>query len=310
MRIAKREWICTDLFRKIEKNESKALGRKAHKARTMQLDALNDDLIENIAGRLPIMELLNLVQSCNHLFKRRYELIKCNDQYREYMQFDTYASYFSVFFKSDLVYNNKQYVIKSDISNDHVSAYNTYKIIAFNNRGASDNDKLVCRILIINKYFEKKYKQIYGTHVNIKSINYANLFNKFMDLYNWTDHIYINIFNIYEILYHIKTRNLRALYNTLNNLRIQCVSIQNEFMSIVDALLNFSDILNTRLLRSAMFYVLYAFIETNKDFFPEKLQITLVGRSEYIITELMRCKFPLYLKTLIAEQIRRTCNSI
>ncbi len=156
---------------------------------------------------------------------------------------------------------------------------------------------------------------IYSEHAKLCARVYETLFEHFIILYDWAKYTQINIFDIYEILYHAKLRNIRRLSNTIQNIVIYSVDNKAMFMNIMDALLKFWNTVdvyhvNKKLIKASMFYILYKFAEINVDLLPKILGNAMINRSDVVIRQVMNVKIPLYFKNVIIKQIDNACITI
>jgi hypothetical protein len=286
----------------------------------VEIVELHDDVFEKIVAYLPIIVLLRLLQTCKRLYCNRYNLIQLNEEYAAYKLFDMRVpSYFSVYFQSDMTYHDGQYLIKTHIDNLNITyVYNTYKLCAFYQNDCTKIDQITFYKQVLKNYFAKKYVMIYGEHPKLCARVYETLFEHFIIIYDWAKYTHMNIFDIYEILYHAKLRNIRRLTNTIQNMVIYSVDNKAVFVNIMGALLKFWNTVdvyhvNKRLIKASVFYILYKFAEINVDLLPKTLGNAMINHSDMVIRQLMNAKngkIPLYFKNVIIKQIDNACITI
>jgi len=273
---------------------------------------VHEDIIELICQNLHCNSLLNVLMTCKHLYANRKHILANNAMISTYTKYN--GSFMSAYFASDITYDDMQIDLKfvpSASSKEHV--YNTYKMLAFHTKYYSVKSITIrCRELLYYYYSRQMEERNYAYYATYcKSLRIASMFMSFMHRYNWL-YTNIDLFDIYQCMFHIKFKNHRDLAHILQDMQIIAPQDIQTFLDICKSLSkyinNSYDTMQScnKLIKAVMIYILYKFIEVSPlEFIEYKVRNALVENAA-LQNEIMLLKYiPKYIKNIIREQIIR-----
>jgi hypothetical protein len=279
----------------------------------MLLD-LNQDNLFALSQNLDIVSFINLFLTCKKLYSLRKDYSKFLIIIEEYKKYDKKNNIFDILFSSYINFNSiknindsnyikldSEIITKTGLDKKRLS--NTCNIFGFYfinyNRLISPPDNN----MIIN-YID----EIICTTNNYRSSYFVKSCKK--NLYNFLKiNCYmsdINIFDICEILYHIKYRKHRKIYDILNNLNFRCSESDADITYTLSVFLKYIEILNGHNNKIIIASVLYSYIEFNINKIKkyEKLSKTIEYKANEFISVIDESKiYPKYLKKFIIDKM-------
>lgn len=279
----------------------------------MLLD-LNQDNLFALSQNLDIVSFVNVFLTCKKLYSLRKDYSKFLIIIDEYKKYDTKNNIFDILLSSYINFdsikniNESNYIkLDSEIITktglDKKRLSNTCNAIGFYcinyNHLISplDND------VIINYIHE-----IICTTHNYRCSYFVKSCKK--KLYNFLKiNFYtsdINIFDICEILYHIKHRKYRKIYDILHNLNFKCSTSVADLSYTLSVFMQYIEKLNGHNNKIIIASVLYSYIEfnINKIKIYEKLSKIIKYKANEFISVIDESKvYPKYLKKFIIDKM-------
>ena len=273
-----------------------------------------EELLSHIIKELDVISLLNFVCSNKILFLNKNIYISGNIKilkYKEYDESDT--GYLKILKDSDINIcigkRSSLLYFKFNIY-DKLKIHNTTKILSYE----CDYTNMLQSQRALSYYYSKHIQNYYNYDINASKW----CIKKFQHIFyfEWSK-MAVNLYDIYELLFHLYYKKYGRIKKVLNNLKF---IKNNNIKETLNILINFSNFFQYSLLdsqsKAVIIYIIYSYIDfighdiqKIKDF--SKLCQTMITKSEEFTLEIINLKYmPMYLKMIINNKIKNASNKI
>jgi hypothetical protein len=255
-----------------------------------------DDNFVNILEKLDIKLFMYFISTCKTFYIKKKEYINdiISNLDTNLYQYNTNANIFNYI---DINSENDKNDIINKIEYKIKNAFNICKYdCIFTEKGIQDK--------FVN--ISKLYLQLICKKHNYK---YFNIIYDKIYYYKWFL-ININIFEIYELEYHIKMKKYKKIYDTL--LSLTFINNQEYIIETIYFLqLYFFNKKNIKY-KSMIIYVLYSYVNINLDNLIKNIELinNITIKSTEFIDSILLIKMPKYIKNLIINKINDTVKKI
>lgn len=272
-----------------------------------------------MADYMHIIVLLNFLKTCKRLYGMRKYILQNNRLLQAYNEYSNGASYLKVFYQSDLYYYKpddlriyvKHFVITKPSAKEAI--YNTYKLLVFNATYCDLDKNLV-------KKFKRLLCDYYTRQIELKYPAYKlgnttqtkkckDVFSKFMEKIDWL-HTNIDMYDIFECVYHVHYNNKRKLVEVLENMQIEPAKDQMTFVKVCMSYTLYigklhDDFAYEKLMKAVMISILYKFMDKSpSEVIPKSVLEMLVQQAQMLNSQIERLKrTPKYLKKSLSAPL-------
>lgn len=270
----------------------------------------SEDNILYIIKNLDVVSSIYLLSSCKQFYNMRKVYIKFISEVQKYKEYNQSSNLINVLLNSfiniEKIHNNIIYIDNKDIKIDEQKIKNTFNIFGYYCMQNINN------ILICYNYYEylsEMYCKAICQKYNYKYKN-LNYINKIYDL-KWYI-ININIFELYDITYHIKMKKYKNIYNSLLSLTFK--TNQLYIMDTIHFLVQcFEYNMNTKF-NIILIYILYSYIDINIETVIKytNFKNVIIRKSSEFCNSInsKKINFPNYIKTLITNKLLTTIEKL
>lgn len=260
----------------------------------VHISKIPDDNFVNILEKLNIKLFMYFIYTCKTFYIKKKEYI--NDIISN-LDTNLYQCNTNIFNYIDINNENDKNDIINKIEYKIKNAFNILKYdCIFTEEGIQDK--------FVN--ISKLYLQLICKKHNYK---YFNIIYDKIYYYKWFL-ININIFEIYELEYHIKMKKYKNIYNTL--LSLTFINNQEYIIETIYFLqLYFSHKKNIKM-RTLIIYILYSYVNMNINNLIHSINFknNIIIKSTDFIDSILLIKMPKYIKNLIINKINDTVKKI
>jgi len=277
---------------------------------------INEDNLLNIVQNLDIITFICLMGSCKHFYNTRKQYINFITEVKEYKNYNNNKNNLINVLLNSYIYIEKiqnDVVFKNDIENNIMNENkinNTFDIFGYYCIKNINNISLYDQYISYYKYLSTVCSNKICQKYNYKYKNLSILFNNIFELKWYTTNI--NIFQLYEITYHIKMKKYINVYNNLLSL-----TFKNNNYNIIDTIYFLIQIFtfNYKILskfKIIFAYILYHYIDINFNIIYKETNINnctkdiFINNSNNILNSIDNLKIPKYIKTLITNKLSDT----
>jgi hypothetical protein len=281
----------------------------------MKTSILNfpEDNILNILQNVDVVSFIYFLSTCKQFYNMRKVYIKFISEVQKYKEYDQSSNLINVLLKSfiniekmhnDIIYiDNKDITIDNkDITIDEQKIKNTFNIFGYY---CTQNINNILTCYDYYEYLSKMYCKAVCQKYNYK-YKHLNYINKIYDL-KWYI-ININIFELYDIAYHIKMKKYKDLNNILLSLKFK--DNQLYIMETITFLVRcFEYKINVKF-NVILIYILYSYIDINieKVMIYTNFKNVIINKASEFCNSINNKKLnlPKYIKTLITNKLENT----
>ena len=257
-----------------------------------------DDNFVNVLEKLDVKLFLFFISTCKTFYIKKKEYI--NDIISN-LDTNLYQCNTNIFNYIDINNENDKNDIINKIEYKIKNAFNILKYDCTFNKYLLEEgiqDKFV--------NISKLYLQLFCKKHNYK---YFNIMYDKIYYYKWFL-ININIFEIYELEYHIKMKKYKNIYDTL--LSLTFINNQEYIIETIYFLqLYFFNKKNIKL-KTMTIYILYSYVNINLNNLIKNIEFinNITNKSTDFIDSILLIKMPKYIKNLIINKINDTVKKI
>jgi hypothetical protein len=285
--------------------------------------SLNEDTIVEIADYMHVSILLNFLRTCKRLYGARKYILQNNSLLQAYNKYSNGAFYLRLFYKSDLCYEADDLRININIVTEPSAKEqinNTYKLIAFNCDYYDAEKSVVKRNmnLLCNYYamqIELKYPA-YKLGNTTRTKKSKDVFSQFMKKINWF-YTNIDMYDIFECVYHVHYNNKRKLAEVLENMQVQPPKDPWTFVKVCITYTLYvgklhDDFAYEKLMKTVMISILYKFMDKSPiEVIPKSMHEMLIEQVQMLNSQIERLKrTPKYLKKSLSAPLNGILQKI
>jgi hypothetical protein len=279
---------------------------------------INEDNLINIIQNLDIVSFICLMWSCKHFYKTRKQYLNFIIEVKKYKKYNNnnlinilLNSYIFIDkIQNDVIYNND---IKNNVMNEN-KINNTFDIFGYYCFKNMNNNSLFDQYISYYKYFTKVCSNNICQKYNYKYKNLSILFNNMFEFKWYTTNI--NIFQLYEVAYHVKMKKYKNVYNNLLSL-----TFKNNKYNIIDTIYFLIQIFTFNYKTLSKFkiifaYILYNYIDINFNIIYKETNINnytkdiFINNGNNVLNNIDDLKIPKYIKTLIRNKLLNTIQKL
>lgn len=278
-------------------------------------NSLNEDTIMIMADYMHIIILLNFLKTCKQFYCKRQYILQNNRLLQAYNEYSNGASYLKIFYKSDLYYYKsddlciyvKHFVITKPSAKEAI--YNTYKLLVFN-ATYYDLDKILVKKFkrLLCNYYTRQIELKYPAYklINTKLTNKCkDVFSQYMQKIDWL-HTNIDMYDIFECVYHVHYDNKRKLAEVLENMQVQPAKDQMTFVKVCISYTFYigklhDDFAYEKLMKVVIISIIYKFVDKSpSEVIPKSVLEMLIIQAQMLNGQIDRLKrIPKYLKNTL-----------
>lgn len=270
----------------------------------------SEDNILYIIKNLDVVSSIYLLSSCKQFYNMRKVYIKFISEVQKYKEYNQSSNLINVLLNSfiniEKIHNNIIYIDNKDITINEQKIKNTFNIFGYYCT-LNINNILICYNYY--EYLSEMYCKAICQKYNYKYKN-LNYINKIYNL-KWYI-ININIFELYDITYHIKMNKYKNIYNTLLSLTFK--TNQLYIMETIDFIIKcFKYNINTKF-NIILIYILYSYIDINIETVIKytNFKNVIIRKSSEFCDSInsKEINYPNYIKTLITNKLLSTIEKL
>lgn len=267
----------------------------------------NDDIFFQIVQHMDIVSFIYLMMSCKQFYNMRKCYFKHIIDMYQYRQFDKTSNLIVSLLNSYIdidLFRTDNYISKiplTDINESKIK--NTVNILSYTMIYKNNTNLYNYTIkYAISEMICKKYNYIYSKNFN----------NFTFKLHCYFDNIWfkslINIFDIYEIAYHLKNRKYKKILELF--MKLEFKSKDEYIFHTLHHMLEFISNQNSKKFKICLICVLYTFIEINADKITAiLLRKEIVNKANELLYDLNKIKeLPKYIKYYISNKLINVCK--
>lgn len=293
------------LAQNIQKNDEKytKIVCQTKDSIAMHLLSLPEDNICNILFNLDVVQFIFLLSTCKQLYQMRKEGLKFFKEGNNYSEYDSTSKFIAVFLSSYIDIPSYQtdcygkYLLpgtklqENKIKNTlSVIGYHCTQNTKLHKIYKTDDRLLVMCCRAVSKKFRYKYKEPYHRLHRLFWLNW-HLCN-------------VSVFDICELIYHIKNRKYRNVFNLLSSIKFRESTTDNSIETL-NYLVTYIKCDNDNKYVATILCLMYMHIVHTKDSdqYTPHLKQTIIEKSEQHTEALNNVtEFPKYLKEFMAHQ--------
>jgi hypothetical protein len=280
---------------------------------------INEDNLLNIIQKLDVVSFICLMGSCKHFYKTREQYKNFINEVKEYKKYYNNNNLINILLNSYIFIDKIQndVIFKNDIENNIMNENkinNTFDIFGYYCIKNIDNNSLFDQYISYYKFLTTICSNKICQKYNYKYKNLSILFNNIFELKWYTTNI--NVFQLYEIAYHVKMKKYINVYNNLLSLKFK----DNKY-NIIDTIYFLIQIFtfNFKILskyKIIFAYILYHYIDINFNIIYNETNINYNTKDFFIknagdvLNHIDKQKIPKYIKTLIINQLSDTIEKL
>jgi hypothetical protein len=246
---------------------------------------------------------------------RKY-ILQNNSLLQAYNKYSNGAFYLRLFYKSDLCYEPDDLCININIVTEPSAKEeinNTYKLIAFNCYYYDAEKTVVKRNMkMLYDYYAMQIELKYPAYKlgnTTRTKKSKDVFSQFMKKINWF-YTNIDMYDIFECIYHVHYNNKRKLVEVLENMQVQPPKDQLTFVEVCMTLTVYvsdirGDFVYQQLMKAVMISIVYKFMDKSPiDVIPNFMLKMLVNQAQMLNNQIDRIKrIPNYLKKTLCTPL-------
>ena len=273
----------------------------------MNILELTEDSIAHIVHNVDIVSFIFLMSTCKYFYDLRMVLVRFvsdSEQYKEYLEMPIINILMNSYINLAKFRVKLQLMIdKPSNKNDYHKMKNTMTIMACYCAKYPGMYNFHCTIVMLDmccKSVCNKYRYKYSKQP------YHKIYKFFWEKWHTCG---INFMDICEIIYHIKNRKYRNLYNTLANIKFRIVNKQTIYNTI-EYMQSCTKLEDKIEFNTGMIYLIYPYMTCNMDVLQEiantniNLKTIIMEKASEHVWEISEMPtYPKYLKDFIIGNI-------
>jgi hypothetical protein len=277
---------------------------------------INEDNLINIIENLDIVSFICFMSSCKHFYKTRKQYLNFIIEVKEYKKYSNYNNNFINILLNSYIFIEKLHnnvIFNNDIENNIMNEdkiNNTFDIFGYYCIKNINNISLFDQYISYYKNFTTVCSNKICKKYNYKYKNLSIIFNNIFELKWYTTNI--NIFQLYEVAYHIKMKKYINVYNIIRSLTFKenNYNIINTIYFLVQIFtFNYKILTKFKIIFA---YILYYYIDINFNIIYKDTnkndcsKYIFINIGNIVLNNIDNLKIPKYIKTLIINKISDT----
>lgn len=274
-----------------------------------------DDIICYISKELPLHLVKKLLATNKYIHSIHRKVITCNKEFLKYRAFDACNNYLSIMKNSTIVFDYDRHFDLFKVAYDDNCLYricNTTQIISF--AVFCNSEMKVQAQTFLSHYYAKKIFDLFN--YDIEDPKYTSCFYNFNSIFQYPWYLLnIELFDIYQIMFHIYSNNYDGLLQIMSDLHfVKSADTFSTFSVLVQFYNSFGETYLDTHVKIIIIYIMYAtahYVGAENLRNNQKLWKTLHAKTAYFLEEIKHIKhLPRKIKRKIRNKITFVANKL